>query len=132
MVFGVWPIRWGRFDLLRHRGDRVLVWLASGFFLPCVVGVISAIAAYILVRDRPRTFGLPTVADWKNDHGQSKPKKAMSSVLREQVDVLRIPAIWILGLASALNYVTRYAINSWGVLYLQETQGYTTTTAGTC
>ncbi len=75
-------------------------------------------------------MGLPTVADWKDDHGEVKPKKEMGTVLRAQLAVLKIPAIWILGLASALNYITRYAINSWGVLYLQETQGYSITAAG--
>ena len=25
-------------------------------------------AIYLLMRDRPRTLGLPTVADWRNDH----------------------------------------------------------------
>lgn len=38
--------------------------------------------------------------------------------------VLSYPTIWILGLASAANYVTRYAINSWGPLYLQEARGF--------
>ena len=52
-------------------------------------------------------------------------------VLKAQVGVLAIPSIWVLGLASALIYVTRYAINSWGVLYLQEARGMSLTAAGT-
>ena len=28
--------------------------------------------------------------------------------------VLKSPIVWILGLSSALMYVTRYAIHSWG------------------
>jgi OPA family sugar phosphate sensor protein UhpC-like MFS transporter len=36
----------------------------------------------------------------------------------------------VLALASASIYVTRYAINSWGVLYLQEAKGYTLMQAG--
>ena len=32
--------------------------------------------------------------------------------------------MWVLGLASACMYVSRYAINSWGMLYLQENRGY--------
>mgnify|MGYP006173136411 CR=1 FL=1 len=34
-------------------------------------------------------------------------------------------------LASATTYVTRYAINSWGVLYLQEERGFSLPMAGT-
>ena len=37
----------------------------------------------------------------------------------------------MLCLASALTYVTRYAINSWGVLYLQEARGFSLPAAGT-
>ena len=37
----------------------------------------------------------------------------------------------MLALAAATTYVTRYAINSWGVLYLQEERGYSLPMAGT-
>ena len=36
----------------------------------------------------------------------------------------------VVGLASATMYMTLYAINSWGVLYLQEAKGYTLMQAG--
>ena len=36
----------------------------------------------------------------------------------------------MLALASASIYVTRYAINSWGILYLQEAKGYSLLLAG--
>ena len=38
--------------------------------------------------------------------------------------------MWVVAVASALMYVTRYAINSWGVLYLQEIRGYSLVDAG--
>jgi OPA family sugar phosphate sensor protein UhpC-like MFS transporter len=75
------------------------------------------------MQDRPVTIGLPTVADWKNDHlATTVPPQA--SVLSIQFSILKIPAIWILALASSTMYVTRYAISSWGILYLQEDRGY--------
>ena len=37
----------------------------------------------------------------------------------------------MLCLASALTYITRYAINSWGILYLQEARGFSLPAAGT-
>ena len=80
--------------------------------------------------DRPRTLGLPTVATWRNDHYAEVPGESATSVLRTQLSILRIPAIWVLALASATTYVTRYAINSWGVLYLQEARGYSLPEAG--
>jgi OPA family sugar phosphate sensor protein UhpC-like MFS transporter len=44
--------------------------------------------------------------------------------------MLRNPAIWILGLASANMYVARYGINEWFVLYLQEAKAYDLVSAG--
>jgi MFS transporter, OPA family, sugar phosphate sensor protein UhpC len=49
---------------------------------------------------------------------------------RNQLRVLGMPAMWILGLSSACMYVSRYAINSWGMLYLQEQRHYTLVEAG--
>ncbi|MCE3285109.1 MAG: transporter [Steroidobacteraceae bacterium] len=104
----------------------------AGFWFPGLTCVAVAGGIYWLMRDRPRTLGLPTVADWRNDHwaGSRAAAQAPSGVLRQQIGVLRIPAIWVLALSSALMYVTRYAINSWGVLYLQEARGYSLVEAG--
>ncbi len=101
-----------------------------GYWGAGITGIICAVLGFWLIEDRPRTMGLPLIADYKNDHGGVKPKEELASVLRQQLAILKIPAIWILGLASALNYVTRYAINSWGVLYLNEIHHYTTKEAG--
>jgi OPA family sugar phosphate sensor protein UhpC-like MFS transporter len=102
-----------------------------GFWGPGLIGIATAIGAYLLLQDRPRTLGLPTVNDWKQDHYSESAKPGIKSVLGLQLSILKIPAIWVLCLASATTYVTRYAINSWGVLYLQEERGFTLPMAGT-
>ena len=84
------------------RANAILFWILAAFF------------AYILINDRPQTMGLPPVADYKNDHYAEAPKAEAKSVLLLQLSILKIPAIWILALASATTYVTRYAVNSWG------------------
>jgi MFS transporter, OPA family, sugar phosphate sensor protein UhpC len=102
-----------------------------GYFVPAVIGFAAAAMMWLLVRDRPRTLGLPTVADWKNDHlAESEGSKAKNT-LQLQFSILAIPTIWILALASLANYVTRYAINSWGPLYLQEARGFDEIASGT-
>jgi len=103
----------------------------AGFFLPSLILLAVAVGAYIWVHDRPQTFGLPSVADWRNDHweGSDKPRAETRLVLT-QLSILKLPEVWVLALASALTYVTRYAINSWGVLYLQEARGYSLPAAG--
>jgi OPA family sugar phosphate sensor protein UhpC-like MFS transporter len=104
----------------------------AGFWAPGLACIAVAFGIYWLMRDRPRTLGLPTVAEWKNDHwdGSRSAAPTPGSLVRQQFAVLRIPAIWILAVSSALMYVTRYAINSWGVLYLQEARGYSLVEAG--
>lgn len=102
-----------------------------GFFGPALVGVFASAGMYWLVRDRPRTMGLPTVNDWKQDHYHEAAKPDIKSVLGLQLSILKIPSIWVLCLAAATIYVTRYAINSWGILYLQEAHGMSLPAAGT-
>jgi OPA family sugar phosphate sensor protein UhpC-like MFS transporter len=102
-----------------------------GYFIPAMIGFAAAVMMWTLVRDRPRTMGLPTVADWKNDHLPESEASKAKSTLALQFSILKIPAIWILALSSAANYVTRYAINSWGPLYLQEARGMDELASGT-
>ena len=102
-----------------------------GFWGPGIIGAMTAVGVYLLLKDRPRTLGLPTVNEWKNDLYNEAPKPGVKSVLGLQLTILKLPAIWILCLASATTYVTRYAINSWGILYLQEDRGFSLPMAGT-
>jgi MFS transporter, OPA family, sugar phosphate sensor protein UhpC len=102
-----------------------------GYFVPAVIGFAAAVMMWLLVRDRPRTLGLPTVADWKNDHLAESEASRAKNTLQLQFSILAIPTIWILALASLANYVTRYAINSWGPLYLQEARGFDEVASGT-
>lgn len=102
-----------------------------GFFIPAAIGVFTAGLVWSLVRDRPRTMGLPRVADWKNDHLPESAGSQAKSTMALQFSILKNPVIIVLGLSSAANYVTRYAINSWGPLYLQEARGFDEVASGT-
>ena len=104
----------------------------AGFAGPGVFCILVALGIYLLLRDRPETMGLPPVADWRNDHPTptAKTAAAVADTSRNQFQALRMPAMWVLGLSSACMYVSRYAINSWGMLYLQESRGYTLVEAG--
>jgi len=97
-----------------------------GFWTPAIVCVFAALLVLRFLPERPRVLGLPSVADWRNDHAASiaSANHAKESVWRTQLRILAIPSIWILALASASMYVTRYAINSWGNVYLQEIRGF--------
>jgi OPA family sugar phosphate sensor protein UhpC-like MFS transporter len=108
-----------------------------GFWGPGIATLVAAVATYFAMADRPRTMGLPTVADWKGDRYEPNADEAAAiaatppkGVFATQLTILRIRAVWILAVSSALVYVTRYAINSWGILYLQEIRGYSLVEAG--
>lgn len=93
-----------------------------GFWAPGLACVVVALIMYLNLSDRPQTYGLPSVADYKQDH--SGDEKSTDSVGKMQLFVLRSPIVWILGLSSACMYMGRYAINSWAIFYLQEGKGY--------
>jgi OPA family sugar phosphate sensor protein UhpC-like MFS transporter len=111
----------------------LVAWLGWqwGFWGAGLIGLVTSVGVYLLLQDRPQTLGLPPVNEWKNDSYQEKAKDSARTTLFLQFSILKIPAIWVLALASATTYVTRYAINSWGVLYLQEARGYSLPMAGT-
>ncbi|MEW5820303.1 MAG: MFS transporter [Cyanobacteriota bacterium] len=100
-----------------------------GFWGPGLLCIVIGILMYIFLQDRPQTYGLPPVAEYKNDH--TAIPSSTESVSAAQLEVIKNPAVWILGLSSACMYVTRYAINNWGILYLQETKAYSLVQAGT-
>jgi OPA family sugar phosphate sensor protein UhpC-like MFS transporter len=102
-----------------------------GFWGAGIFGLVAAAGVFMLLQDRPQTLGLPPVNDWKNDHYETRASNDAKSTWALQFSVLKIPSIWVLALASATIYVTRYAINSWGILYLQEARGYSLPMAGT-
>jgi OPA family sugar phosphate sensor protein UhpC-like MFS transporter len=132
--YGIWSTAHSIGEGLTFVGVTALVtyfgWHA-GFIGPGITCVVLACALYVFMQDRPQTLGLPSVADWKNDHGaniaySAKPK----TTWQMQLSILKLPSIWVLAFASATIYMTRYAMNSWGMLYLQETKGYSSLEAG--
>ncbi len=95
-----------------------------GFWVPAVICIGAGLLVWRFLPDRPQALGLPSVADWRGDHSAVASAAANGSVWKTQLRILAIPSIWILALASSSMYVTRYAINSWGNVYLQEIRGF--------
>lgn len=98
-----------------------------GFIAPGILCIGVAAWVYGWLRDAPQTMGLPSVHEYY-DEPHDEPKK--DSTWATQKVIFGIGAIWVVALASALMYVTRYGINSWGVLYLQESRNMTLPEAG--
>jgi len=131
--YGVWSTAHSIGEGLTFVGLSALVtWFGwrGGFVGPGVACVIVAIALYIFMKDRPQTLGLPSVAEWKQDFGARPVATAGKSTWQTQLYILRLPSIWVLAFACATMTMTRYAMNSWGMLYLQESKGYSMMQAG--
>jgi OPA family sugar phosphate sensor protein UhpC-like MFS transporter len=129
--YGLWAGAHNIGEGLTFIGTSVLVSILGwqwGFFGPGIACIIVASILFITLQDRPQTYGLPIVADYKKDYSAGKPSK--EAVGKLQLMVLKSPIVWILGLSSALMYVTRYAIHSWGPFYLQEVKNYSVIEAG--
>ena len=95
-----------------------------GFLGAGLGGLIGALVVWRFFHDTPQSKGLPAV-------NAPEKKKEMDALETEEFNraqkaVLRNPAIWILALSSAFMYISRYAVNSWGVFYLQAEKGYST------
>jgi len=132
--YGIWSTAHSLGEGLTFIGSAALVayfgWQA-GFVGPGLLCVVLAFAMWIFLRDRPQTLGLPPVGDWRHDRVEpSGAGRVGQSTWHTQLSILKLPSIWVLALASAAMYMTRYGMNSWGMLYLQEAKGYSDLQAG--
>lgn len=96
-------------------------WRAA-FLGPAALALVVGVVLYRTLADRPQAVGLPGI--------DSDRTTKTSSLGRLQLDVLKDPAILLCGVASGLVYVSRYAINNWGIFYLQNECGYSLEDAG--
>ena len=94
----------------------------SFLFVGSIVGAIGIALVLFFLHDHPGAHGLPSIEALS---GEKKGKDDKMSTKDIQKMVLRTPAVWVLAAASAFMYISRYAINGWGMLFLQEQKGFT-------
>ena len=93
-----------------------------GLFGAAIAGAIGIIIILFLMHDTPESKGLPSIEVLTGEKVEEKKKD--ESAGEAQKLALRTPAVWILALASAFMYISRYSLNSWGILFLQEHKGF--------
>ena len=93
----------------------------AGFFGSAIAGAIGVVVILLMLHDTPESKGLPPVEALAHEKPAASADKSVKEI---QKQVLRTPAVWILAAASAFMYISRYAINGWGVLFLQEAKGF--------
>ena len=103
-----------------------------GFFGAALAGALGVLLIVFFLHPSTESKGLPPIEKLAGEP-ESKPVSAAekrAETRRLQAMVVRNPGVWILALASAFMYMSRYAINEWGIIFLQEARGYSLTEAG--
>jgi OPA family sugar phosphate sensor protein UhpC-like MFS transporter len=100
-----------------------------GFWGAGVLGIVGSIMVKLFLFDSPESKGLPSPEENKTIVNPTD-SPADDSVASSQKSIIRNPYIWLLALSSALMYISRYAIESWGIFYAQAEKGYSNVQAG--
>ena len=110
-----------------------------GFFGAALAGALGIILILLFLHDGPESKGLPPIEVYSGEMSAEEYEARHDELLKKAGDareaqraetktlqkaVIKNPGVWILALASAFMYMSRYAINEWGVIFLQEAKGY--------
>lgn len=104
-----------------------------GFFGAACAGLLGVLLILFWLHDTPESKGLPSIEELSGEesakpaaeeHPEENAEAKAAETRRIQKAVLRNPGVWILALSSAFMYMSRYAINEWGTIFLQETYDY--------
>lgn len=117
-----------------------------GFFGAALAGVVGLVVVLLLFHNSPESKGLPAIEVLSGEMTEEEYARASGTIARDaaeakaqarqetrlmQKQVIKNPGVWILAAASAFMYMSRYAINEWGTIFLQEAKGYDLGTAAT-
>lgn len=117
-----------------------------GFFGAALAGVVGLVLVLLFFHDSPESKGLApievltgemTQEEYDRESGnmrlaaeKEKNRKRLETKQMQRL-VIKNPGVWILAAASAFMYMSRYAINEWGTIFLQEAKGYSLGEAAT-
>ena len=116
--------KYGYWSLSHNLGEAITFYVTAlivgafgwqaGFLGAAGMGLIGVILIFALLRPFQTTEEQPV--------GTAQKVKETGM---KQLEVLKMPIIWVLALASAFMYVARYAFTSWGIFYFQTEKAYT-------
>ena len=127
--YGIWSASHSIGEGITFAGTAALVGAWGwrwGFLGPGLVCLVAALVLYHTIPDRPQTFGLPSISEYK---GEPEPEVA-ESIGKYQMQVIRHPGVWMLAAANAFLSVARYGMSNWGPLYLSLAKDYSGPAAG--
>ncbi|EOW9479126.1 MFS transporter [Vibrio cholerae] len=102
----------------------------AGFIGAGIAGIVASLIMFKLLKDRPQTYGMPDPGTAFDEGTEIKKANDPKETRRAQMFILKQPVVWLIALACAAMYISRYAMSSWAVLFLQEQKGYSLIDAG--
>ncbi|MFX3392481.1 MFS transporter [Klebsiella pneumoniae] len=95
-----------------------------GYLSTAALGAAGVVLLVLFMHDSPQSSGFPSINVIRDEPQEEV--EARGSVFKNQLLALRNPALWTLALASAFMYIDRYAVNSWGIFFLEQDKAYST------
>lgn len=105
----------------------------SKLYFPAIIALLSAMIAYLLVRDTPQSCGLPTIEEYKNDYPNNYTSDHEKELSAKEIFfkyVLTSRVLWYIAFANAFVYLVRYGILDWAPTYLEEAKGFSVKETG--
>lgn len=103
--------------------NEKLYFLAGTFIFPAVVAILIALIAYCMLRDNPRSCGLPSIEKWRNDYPKNYSEKSEEVLSTKEIlfkYVFNNKMLWFVALANAFVYLVRYGALDWAPTLLAE------------
>lgn len=94
-----------------------------GFFGAAAAGVLGVMLILMFLHDTTESKGLPSI-EVLSGEADGDAKESRDDVKKMQKAVIRNAGVWILAISSAFMYMSRYAINEWGIIFLQKVKDY--------
>ena len=97
-----------------------------GFFGAAIAGFAGVLIILFWLHDTPESKGLPSIEVLADEKETDKKVEVISKEDTSKIQraVLLNPGVWILALSSAFMYMSRYAVNEWGMFFLQKVKGF--------
>jgi len=101
------------------------------FYFPGLIAIVVALFAFLMLKDRPESLGLPSIEDWRKEYeGNSatdpaqEKKNGLSAREIFTKHIFPNKYLWYIAVANAFVYLVRYGVQDWAPIYLREVKGF--------
>ncbi|MGW9687024.1 MFS transporter [Flagellimonas sp. 2504JD1-5] len=104
--------------------NKGIVGWEAVFYIPGVLGCLTACGLLVILRDRPVSLGLPTIEDYRKDNPivDLKNKELTHwEILKRYLFTNKY--IWILSFANMFIYIIRFGTLDWATIFLYDVKG---------